>query len=252
MYDPDTDMGGSRESFPTTRHSVIEAARSADGEVRRQAFDRLIAGYWKPVYKYVRIKWKASSEDAKDLTQGFFAYLLEKDIVEKFDPGKAGFRTYLRMCLDGYTANERKAAGRLKRGGQFSHLSLEFEDAEGELRETQLADDLDLEEFFHREWIRSLFTNAMGRLRQDLEAEDKTIQFRVFERYDVEAPAADEKLTYEMLAKELGLPVTQVTNYLAGARRRFRAIVLERLRELSGSEREYRAEAKELLGVDPG
>lgn len=251
MDDRDTDMGGPGEAFPTTRHSIIEAAGSGDEEVRRQAFDQLIAGYWKPVYKYVRIKWKASNEDAKDLTQGFFANLMEKGLIDRYDPGKARFRTYLRVCLDGFVANERKAAGRLKRGGQFSHLSLDFESAEGELERIQLGDDLDLEELFHREWVRSLFTDAVERLRHDLETAGKAMEFRVFERYDLEGPELEGRLTYDALASELGLKSTQVTNYLADARRRFRGIVMDRLRELSGSEREFRDEAKELLGIEP-
>jgi hypothetical protein len=74
--------------------------------------------------------------------------------------------------------------------------------------------------------------------------------YSAFERYDLEAPDAGTHLTYAELAAELGVTVTDVTNYLAAARRQFRAFVLERLRELTGSDDEFRAEAKRWLGVD--
>lgn len=249
--DQDTDIGGQRDSFPTTRHSVVEATRSADLEVRRQALDTLIAAYWKPAYKYVRIKWKASNEDAKDLTQGFFCEALEKEYLERFNPAKARFRTYLRVCLDGYVANQRKAAGRLKRGGHLKHVSFDFESAEGEIRQLEIADDADMEDYFYQEWVRSLFARAVESLRAQLESADKSIQFELFNRYDLERPASGMKTTYDQLASEFGIPATQVTNYLAAARRLFRSLVLDELRKLSGSDEEFRSEAKELLGVDP-
>ena len=91
--------------------------RSARPDERRSAFDRLVTAYWKPVFKYVRLKWHATPEDAADLTQGFFLRAFEKDFFAGFDPSKARFRTYLRTCLDGFVANARKADARLKRGG---------------------------------------------------------------------------------------------------------------------------------------
>src|SRR3989442_7054857 len=95
-------------AFPLTRGSVVRAAGSADAETRRRAFEALVGAYWKPVYNYVRLKWGASGEDAEDLTQGFFARALEKGFFDRFDPARARFRTYLRACLVGFVANERK------------------------------------------------------------------------------------------------------------------------------------------------
>ena len=102
-------------SFPATRHSVVAGIASSDADVRRVAFDALVAAYWRPVYKYVRIKWHADRDDAADLTQEFFARAFEKGSLGRFDSGRARFRTFLRVCLDGFVANERKAAGRIKR-----------------------------------------------------------------------------------------------------------------------------------------
>ena len=106
----DTTMGGSRRRFPETRHSLVRDAGDPDPAVRRRALEGLIASYWKPVYVCLRIHWGVSNEDAKDLTQGFFASLLESPTLARFDPARAKFRTYLRTCLDGYVSNERKAA----------------------------------------------------------------------------------------------------------------------------------------------
>lgn len=77
--DQDTDIGGPGQRFPPTRHSAIVAARSEDPEERKRAFETIIAGYWKPAYKYIRIKWQSSNEDAKDLTHGFFTSAIEKN-----------------------------------------------------------------------------------------------------------------------------------------------------------------------------
>ena len=143
------------------------------------------------------------------------------------------------------------AAGRLKRGGVVHHVSFDFEGAEGELRQLQISDSTDPDVYFYQEWVRSLFADAVERLRTRLEGEGKRVHFQLFSRYDLEGPDRADRLTYDDLAEEFGLPAKQVTNYLAAARRVFRSLVLERLRELCGSEREFLQEARELLGVKP-
>jgi DNA-directed RNA polymerase specialized sigma24 family protein len=237
--------------FPETRQSVIVAARSADPRLRERGLDALVAGYWRPIYKYLRVRWQASVEDAQDLTQGFFAAALEKGFFDRYDPARARFRTYLRACLDGFVAKQRQSAGRKKRGGGVRHLALDFEDAEGEVRQLELASDLDMEAYFHQEWVRHLVGEAVAALRRQCEAEGKPAHFTLFERYDLEGPDAAVRPSYAGLAAELGLPVTQVTNWLAWARRRFRVLLLDGLREATGSDEEYRAEARALLGRDP-
>jgi RNA polymerase sigma factor (sigma-70 family) len=248
--DPDTDLGGSAERFPATHRTLVRAAASPDPAHRQQALHDLIAVYWKPVYKYLRVKWKLANEDAKDLTQGFFSQVLEKDMFGRFDPTRARFRTYVRLCADGYVARERQAAGRLKRGGGVQLQSLDFAAADGELAHQPLAVSTDPEAFFHQEWVRRLFGLAVEELRRECTAAGKDHQFALFERYDLNGPSQGERLTYAQLGQEFGLPATQVTNYLAATRRRFRTLVLERLRTVSGSEEEFRQEAQNLFGVD--
>jgi RNA polymerase sigma factor (sigma-70 family) len=244
----DTHLGRGPGQFPTTRGSLLIAVRSGEVEVRRRALETLIAAYWKPVYKYIRLRWERSNEESKDLTQEFFTRLLEKDYLERYDPRRARLRTFLRVCVDGLVANEWKAAHRLKRGGEAQFLSLDFDSAEGELSSVELKDPRDMEDFFTREWVRSVFEMALERLREECERKAKQKHFRLFELYDVEE--GGRELTYEQAAVQLGIKVSDVTNYLAYARREFRRIVLDILRETTESEEEYRREALALLGVE--
>lgn len=245
----DTFIGGSQDQFPLTRWSAIIAMRSHDAAERQRSREAIVTAYWKPVYKYLRLKWRKSNEDAKDLTQGFFAVALEKGYLENYDPAKARFRTFLRTCLDGYVANENKAAQRLKRGGGAEIIPLDFESAEGELQHLDLAADENLEDYFEKEWLRSLFALALDALREDCQRRGKQVHLQLFESYDLnETDAA--KLTYDELATRFNLSVTQVTNYLSYIRREFRRILLEKLRELTGSEEEFAREARTVFGVD--
>jgi RNA polymerase sigma factor (sigma-70 family) len=237
-------------AFPQTRRSVVLAVGSADPDERARALDVLVAAYWRPVFRHVRARWREGDEDAQDLAQGFFAAALEKGWLARFDPGRGRFRTYLLTCLDGYVANERRAGRRLKRGGDASVVPLETTGADGETRELPLPDGTDLEAQFQREWARSLFSLAIESLRSRCAAAGKEVAFALFERYDVEGAEADDRPTYARLGAEHGLPVTQVTNHLHWARRELRAAVLERLREITASEEEFRSEARALLGVE--
>lgn len=243
----DTEIGGAQTAFPATRWSLIEASRSANAGERQRGLGVLIAAYWKPVYKHVRIRWNKDNEAAKDLTQEFFARLLEKDFLGKFDPGKARLRTYLRMCVDGLVANEEKAARREKRGGGAMTMSLDFESAESELHHVEAPAGNDYESLFEREWARSVFSLALQRLQERCKAEGKETQFRIWAAYDVDEGGRDQ--TYAQVAARFEVKVSDVTNYLPAARREFRRTVLETLREMTASEEEFRREARSLLGA---
>ena len=246
FIDPDTDIGGPLHKFPDTNHSAIVNARSQDQVTRQRALDIILTSYWKPVYKYIRLKWQASNEDAKDLTQGFFANAFEKDHFANYDAGKASFQTFLRTCLDGFIANERKAGSRLKRGGGVDHYSLDFAAAENEI--VSHTSTLNPEDYFHREWVRWMFTLAVDAFRKRCEESGRTVHFQLFERYDLNDDNRD--VSYASLGHEFGLEAATVNNYLAAARRDFRRIVLEKLREITTTDEEFRTEARSLLGVD--
>lgn len=235
-------------SFPATRLSVVERTRSEDEEIRRVAWATIIEAYWKPAYKYLRLKWSLGPDEAADLTQEFFTATLEKDVVERYDPARARFRTYLRLCLDGFAANAKKAERRLKRGGDVTVVPLDFQTAEGEMARHEGVIDADVDELFYREWVRALFERSVADLRQHAGAAGRPVMFDVFFRYDL-VDDGDARPTYAELAQDLGLTAATVTNHLAAMRRQFRQIILARLRELTASEDEFEAEAARLLGV---
>ncbi len=252
----DTQMGGHSSKFPATRWSAIVAARSNDPDERRRGFETIIAAYWKPIYKYIRARWGKSNEDAKDLTQEFLVRLMEKGFLDAYDPAKARLRTFLRTCVDGFVANQDKAARRIKRGGDIVILSLDFDAAESELELGEAPAPGTMDGFFEKEWVRSLFSLAVESLRAECQARGKATHFRLFELYDLEdagpdrVGAGERRLTYAQLAQEFGLAETDVTNYLAFARREFRRVALEKLRQMTATEDEFRREARSLFGVD--
>jgi DNA-directed RNA polymerase specialized sigma24 family protein len=232
--------------FPVTRHSVIERIRDTDPDARRQAFDDLVEGYWKPVYKHLRITWRLDPEDARDFTQGFFADAFQKAWLERYEPDKARFRTFVRICADRFVMNMRQSASRLKRGGGVLVRSLDFDEAERGLASGPLVTMPDPDAFFHQEFIRTLFERAVQAVRAEYEAAGRSSQFALFERYDLSPVEGD---SYATLARDFHLTTTQVTNGLAQVRRRFRELALEALRGLCGTDEEFRREARDLFGL---
>ena len=235
--------------FPVTRQSAITALKSADQSERASAYDTVLACYWKPTYKLIRLKWQLSRETAEDLTQGFFATAFEKKYFERYDPNLARFHTFLQTCVARYVANQRKYEHRLKRSAGATPLSLDFDIAEEELAGYQMPADLSMDEYLYREWIKSLLGLAIETLRQESAERGRLLQFSLFERYDLSSDE-DDKMTYQSLATEFGLTPATVTNYLASIRRDFRRIVLDHLRALTASDAEFRAEARHLLGIE--
>jgi hypothetical protein len=140
--------------------------------------------------------------------------------------------------------NSLKASSRQKRGGGSTEISID---------DTTLASDAtnaELEELFRQEWIRSLFERAVDQLRAECDASGKAVQFAVFETYDIVGPSQRVTPSYAELAAKHSVPETQITNYLAFARRRLRHHVLETLATLTASDDELAAEAREILGVE--
>jgi len=224
----DTAIGGPYGRFPSTHLSLIQAAGDS---VPSEALDRVMAIYWKPVYRFVRLKFHQDNEDAKDLTQSFFAAALERDLFLRFDASKASFRAYLRMAVERFAANRYAEAHRQKRGGEVHFVPVEDCNAAGESPE----------EAFEREWRRQLFALALDDLRAFAMREGKQLHFAIFEAYDL---ASGERPAYAALAERHGIAETSVTNHLAWARRMLRGFVTERLRGVTPGERELREELR--------
>ena len=235
-------------SFPVTHLSLLRRVRSTDADIRARAQDALAAVYWAPIYTHVRLTHHQEPADAEDLTQGFFVDALRRDLFARYDPERARFRTFVRRCVDSYVANELEAARRQKRGGDATFLPIDAADVESRLT-TDSAASAEADAVFHREWVRSVLVASVARFRDNYQTAGRSGHLAIFERYDM-AASDDERPTYAELAAELQIPATQVTNWLAAARRDFRAVVLETIRDLSGSDEEYREEVRALLGTE--
>jgi RNA polymerase sigma factor (sigma-70 family) len=234
-----------RGSFPATRHSVLAALRSTDEGARGRALAVLVEAYWKPVFKYVRLRWHQDPDAAADLTQAFFLRALERDFFDDFDPDRARFRTFVRVCVDRFISNARKAEARLKRGGEIRFESLDFESAERELQLERPSPGQVFEAYFHREWLRGVLGRALARLKQASLEQGNGRRFEIFRAYDLED--RDPQPTYAELAREFSVPATTITNELGAARRELRAIVLAVLREQCATDREAVIEAHDLF-----
>jgi RNA polymerase sigma factor (sigma-70 family) len=231
--------------FPSTRRSILDLVQASDEPLRQRALDAIVEAYWKPAYKYIRLRWKQGEEEAQELTQDFFASLLERDLLQRYDPSAASFRTYLRTCIDGHVKNVWTAQRRAKRGGGARMMSLDFTGAEAEFR--LVAGNTPVEELFHREWQRQMFSLAVDDLRRACLGTEREIRFRIFEKYDL---AQESRPSYEDLSREWQVPVTAVTNHLAWARRELRRCVLDRLEAITASRAELHREAEGLLGPE--
>ena len=243
--------------FPTTRGSAIGAVASDDPAARARAFDLLVRAYFRPVYAHVRLKWRRDAEDARDVTQGFFARAFEKSHFGSYDPSRARFRTYLRASLDNYVAELARDASRQKRGGGALRLSLDFDVVEEELSRSGALDDARrasaADACFDQEWTRNLFSAALSALEAACAEQGKQVYLDVFRRYVLEPELADTgaRPSYAEVAAACGIAVTDVTNYLSWTRRALRERVLEQLREITASDEEFREEARAVLGFEP-
>ena len=231
--------------FPATRNSALAAIRAGAPEERRRALSTLAGAYWRPVYGYLRLHWRKPHDEAADLTQDFFAHALEKDLLARFDPARARLRTFLRACIDRVAAEDGRAARRLKRGGGAASAVFDFEAARAAIEHGAGAAEAP-DVLFEREWARGMFGAALERLRELCAREGKSQHFALLEQYDL----GPDRPSYADLAQKLGIATTDVTNRLAWARRKLREVLLDLLRECTGSESELREEARALLGLD--
>lgn len=229
-WDSDTSIGGPAGRFPSTQRTLLQAVA---GSLPDEAMDRVVALYWKPVYCFIRHRFGKDNEDAKDLTQAFFATAIEHEVFERFDPAKASFRTYLRMTVERFAANEHAAAGRQKRGGD-----IEFQPVE-----EQASTEDSPEQIFEREWQRQVFSLALDDLRALCETSDKSLRFQIFELYDLND---GKRLSYSEIAARYGIAESTVTNHIAWARRTLRMLVTERIRGVTAGDRELGEEVRRL------
>jgi RNA polymerase sigma-70 factor (ECF subfamily) len=204
--------------FPSTRQTLLRQASgtAADGA---NALNLVMEMYWKPCYRYIRLRFRVSDDQAQDLVQGFFVALMEQSILARYDAGRGPFRPYLRACLDQFVWKDMERKRSEKRGGQATLVPLDVEEALPSAAGTP-------DEIFHREWQREMFALAADDLRKLCDETGRSIRYEIFAAYDL---ADEARPGYEQLAGAYHLPVTTVTNHLAWARRELRRLLEVRL-----------------------
>ena len=230
-------------TFVTTRWTVVLSARDNDSTTKAEALAKLCETYWYPLYAYVRRRGYAPPA-AQDLTQEFFAQLLEKDFLRAVDPTRGRFRSFLVMAIDRFLTKEWVRSHRLKRGG-VPLVSLDAEAGERRYL-AEPADNLTPERIFERRWALSLVERSVQRLREKCSTPEKR---RLFDCVQGLLAGDREDAPYEGLASELGLTRNALKVAVHRLRQRHRALLREEVRETVGSAEEVDEEIRHLLSV---
>ena len=229
--------------FKTTRWTLVLRAKDLRDPLRGKALNDLCQAYWGPLYVYLRHKGR-STEDSKDIAQGFFAYLLEKGVVEKAARDRGRFRSFLIGVLENYLANEHRKAFALKRGGGALPFSLDF-DWEERLDSIEPSDASSPLDAYNREWALAVLRRAFEAFRGE------SLKTQPGEHVEalllhLQGPADDR--TYAGLAARLGHTPGEVKHLLTRSRRRLRELILEQLRDTVENESDVEAELRDLFG----
>src|SRR5438034_3491488 len=235
--------------FPSTHWSVVLAAGEsrAEPEVAHAALAELCQTYWAPLYSFVRSRGY-SVHDAQDLTQSFFAYLIERKIYQRVDRQKGRFRSFLLASLKNFLADVSDRERTLKRGGGQGLLPLHEEqirEAESLFQNHRGADTED--RLFDRSWAEALVTAGLERLSADYRSEGKEKLFnelRVFL-----AGCADSPPPYADLAMRLQMTESTLRSYVTRLRARYREVLRAEVRRTVDTEAEVDEELHELLHV---
>ncbi len=156
--------------------------------------------YWYPLYVFIRRKGFQFAE-AQDLTQSFFAQLLEKDRLRVADPERGRFRSFLLASLNNFLSNWQREARAVKRGGAVSTISLDFESGESRY-DVEPSNDLTPEKLFERRWAMTLLTNAVAKLREEY---DKAGKLALFESLKGNLGGDTGRVPYKEIADQLGM-----------------------------------------------
>lgn len=200
----------------TTQWSQVLAARDGTDTEARRALENLCQTYWLPLYAYIR-QQGADPDDAGDLTQAYFAELLEKDFLADVDPAKGRFRAFLLASLRNFLSHERTKARRLKRGGGVSTLSLDLEAGE-ERYSAHAVEKRTPEDVFEHRWAVTVLDRALDRLRKESIVSGSELQFNQLKNY---LTSAEPHLPYREAAATLGMNEGAVKVAVHRLRKRF-------------------------------
>jgi RNA polymerase sigma-70 factor (ECF subfamily) len=233
--------------FTTTRWSVVLAAQRDSTPQAREALTQLCERYWHPLYAYLRRSGHGVDE-AQDLTQAFFARILEKRTFREADPERGRFRSFLLASLKNFAANERERAHTKKRGGPIPPLSFEFETAE-ERYQIDPPDDETPETVFDKRWALTLLENVLERLRAEMA---KSKQDNRFEQLKLFLTGEKAGVGYAELGTQLGMSEGAVKVAVHRLRRRFRDLVREEIAQTVSSADEVEDEMRHLWSAVGG
>lgn len=221
---PDSSAPASGGRFATTHWSVIVAAQDPASPQAREALAVLCGSYWYPLYAFIRRQGYVADE-AQDLTQGFFARLLEQHTFAVLDPAKGKFRSFLLTACKHYLGHERGKARAQKRGGGRTILSLNFDDAEARYG-TEPAHTLTPEKLFDRRWALAMLDQVLTRLREEYADKGKG---PLFDRLRVFLLGGPDALPHGQVARELRMTEGAVKVAAHRLRGRFRELVREEI-----------------------
>ncbi|MBI2931851.1 MAG: sigma-70 family RNA polymerase sigma factor [Planctomycetes bacterium] len=221
MWTRETDIGGPAFAFQATLWTQVLKAGDPAHPDAREALERLIGLYWKPVYFFLRRKGH-SVEDSKDLTQAFFARLLERGTLGNADPARGKFRTYLLGALEYFLRDERD-----RRCAQKRQASFDFATAETHFRP---------EHTFERDWAFAVLERAFVRLKEERP-----------EQASLAAALRGEAVPYAELAGAMGTTEANVKVLVHRARKRLREILVEELRSTVQDDAQVQAELGDLF-----
>jgi RNA polymerase sigma-70 factor (ECF subfamily) len=237
------------EMFSTTHWSVVLAIGQDLRPTRQAAAETLCCTYWYPLYAYIR-RQGYRVEDAEDLTQGFFARLLEKSYLAQVDRQKGRFRSFLLACLRHFLADQRDFDRAVKRGGRCTFIPLETQTAEDRYL-LEPIDEMNAEKIFERRWALTLLESAEARLRHEYVAAGKSRLYECLKIFRTD-PEPTSPLTHAELGGRLNMTESAVRCAAARLRRRFRELVREEVAQTVTHSSEIDEEIRYLIAVISG
>ena len=239
------DMLTTGVGFRTTQWTVVlTAACSETGTDARDALGRLCSAYWYPLYGFCR-RQGHPPHDAEDLTQGFFARLLEKNGLMSVRPEHGRFRSFLLASLKNFLANERERAQAQRRGGGRPLMSLDGGEAETRYS-LEPADNLTPEMAFERRWAFAVLEQTMAALRDEYEAAGKK---ELFEDSQGFLPCGKGGISRAELAAKRGVSLGAIDVAVHRLRQRFGALLRHYVGQTVASEAEVDEEIRHLISV---
>jgi DNA-directed RNA polymerase specialized sigma24 family protein len=230
--------------FSTTRWSVVLAAGRTMSPESEAALEKLCRAYWLPVCSFARRKgW--NEEDAKDLTQQFFADLLARKDFSGLDPRKGKFRTFLLTAFTHFLANEYDRATAQKRGGGQTVISLDQIPPEA-LGGAAPATEVPPDTLYDLRWAQTILQAALRQLKEEMSKAEKQSQFDGLKQFLTANAAAGE---YTLVAQRLGMEATSVPVLVHRLRQRYRELVRGEVAQTVSSPLELEEEMRYLFAV---